>query len=243
MRVTLINPNRSDAMTATMLAAARRAAPGLTIDGRTSHDGPPAIQGAADGAVAEAPLLRLVCAAADGGADGIVIGCFDDTALAQAVGCASCPVIGIGQAAFHTCALRGWRFSVVTTLPVSVPVIEENIARYGLAGSCARVRASNVPVLDLEARPDTARAAIQAEAEMAAREDGINAVILGCAGMARITGGIRAALSIPVVDPVEAAAGCIEWLAAFPHHASARSRAAPVDPLDPQKIHGQNRLD
>ena len=196
-----------------MLAAARRAAPSLAFEGWTSRDGPPAIQGPIDGAEAEGPLLSLVRRAVEQDAGGIVIGCFDDTGLAEASRLAPCPVIGIGQAAFHACALRGWRFSVVTTLPVSVPIIEENVARYGLAGFCGRVRASGVPVLDLEARLEAARAAIEAEAGAALRDDDVDAIVLGCAGMARVTASVRAVLPVPVIDPVEAAAGCIGWLA------------------------------
>ena len=213
MTVVIINPNASEAMTATMQAAARAVAPSdLEIEGWTSHEGPPAIQGAEDGEAATPALLALVERAAARNVDGIVIGCFDDTALARARGLAACPVIGIGQAAFHLCALRGWRFGVVTTLPVSVPVIEGNIAHYGLRGGCARVRASNVPVLTLEDDPAAAAAAIRAEAETAWREDGIDALVLGCAGMARVAGVVRDAVPIPVVDPVEAAIGCIAWL-------------------------------
>ena len=203
-------------MTATMLAAARRAKPGLAVEGWTSRDGPPAIQGPKDGATAEGPLLALIDRAVEAGADGVVIGCFDDTALETAQARASCPVIGIGQAAFHLCALRGWRFSVVTTLPVSVPVIEGNIARYGLGGTCARVRASGVPVLDLEERPEAAAEAVEAEARRAVAEDGIGAVVTGCAGMARVSERLRRALPVPVVDPVEAAMGCVAWLVGIP---------------------------
>ncbi|MEM9796674.1 MAG: aspartate/glutamate racemase family protein [Pseudomonadota bacterium] len=213
MTVILINPNSTEAMTATMLAAARAAAPtGLAVDGWTSRGGPAAIQGPEDGARAAAPMLTLIDRAVAEGATGAVIGCFDDTALIPAARRAPFPVVGIGQAAFHFCALRGWRFGVVTTLSVSVPVIEDNLAGYGLAGFCARVRASGVPVLALEDQPEAAGAAIRAEAETAWREDDIDALILGCAGMARIADQVRSAVQIPVIDPVEAAIGAFGWL-------------------------------
>ncbi|MEM7489871.1 MAG: aspartate/glutamate racemase family protein [Pseudomonadota bacterium] len=216
MGVVLINPNSTEAMTETMLAVARAAAPGMAFEGWTSRDGPAAIQGEADGEAASGPLLDLVRKADRQGADGIVIGCFDDTALAASSRLARCPVIGIGQAAFHACALRGWRFSVVTTLPVSVPVIEGNIARYGLSGMLGQVRASGVPVLDLEAEPDGAVGPILREAEAALRDDGVDGVVLGCAGMATVSAALRAALDAPVIDTVEAAAGAIAWLSAMP---------------------------
>ncbi len=217
MTVILINPNSTEAMTRTMLDVARRTAPGTVFDAWTSHHGPAAIQGAADGDAATPPLLDLIRRADATGASGIVIGCFDDTALKTAARLASCPVIGLGQAAFHACALRGWRFSVVTTLPVSVPIIEGNIARYGLSGALGRVRASGVPVLDLETDPAKAIDAILAEAKAALQDDDITAIVLGCAGMASLSPRLRAALSAPVIDVVEAAAGAISWLASAPH--------------------------
>lgn len=211
MPVIVINPNSTAAMTNAMTAAATEAAPDLWFEGWTSTDGPAAIQGPEDGAVATPPLLSLVARAAAAKADGIIIGCFDDTALAEAAAAAPCPVLGIGQAAFHHCALRQWRFGVVTTLPVSVPVIEANIARYGLDGGLTRVHASNVPVLELERAPDEAIAPIHAEAEQACAE-GAEAIVLGCAGMVHVTEALRARLPVPVIDPVEAAARAMAWM-------------------------------
>lgn len=212
MPVVVINPNSTEAMTEAMLAAARVVAPSIAFEGWTSRQGPPSIQGVKDGRLAAGPLLELVGKAGRDGADGIVIGCFDDTSLAEAAAVAPCPVVGIGQAAYHYCALRQWRFSVVTTLSISVPVIEENIASYGLTGVLGCVRASEVPVLDLDRSPEAAITPILGEAERAVQEDGIDAVILGCAGMIHVTSALREALPVPVIDPVEAATGCIAWL-------------------------------
>ena len=201
-------------MTEAMLAAARAAAPHLSFEGWTSTDGPPAIQGEADGLAATEPLLALVEKAGAQGADGIVIGCFDDTALAAAASRVACPVIGIGQAAFHYCALRQWRFSAITTLSVSVPIIARNIGDYGLDGYLGRVRASEIPVLDLERDPQAATERLRAEAQRALTADAVSAVVLGCAGMVHVTAALRASLACPVVDPVECAAKAMAWLAA-----------------------------
>lgn len=214
MAVLIINPNSTVTMTDAMVQAARLAVPGMSFEGWTSHDGPAAIQGREDGAAATPPLLELVRQANTQRADGIIIGCFDDTALADAAALAECPVIGIGQASYHFAALRQWRFSVVTTLPVSVPVIAENIATSGLAQHVSRVRASDVPVLALESDQDSAEQIIAAEALSAEREDGIDAVILGCAGMVRVVETVERSVAIPVLDPIKIAATCMAWLAA-----------------------------
>ena len=212
MALIIINPNSTCSMTDAMLAQARRAAPELVFEGWTSHDAPPAIQGAADGEAARAPLLKLVRQASVQGAEGIIIGCFDDTALEEAATIADCPVIGIGQASYHYAALRNWRFSVVTTLSVSIPIIQSNIERHGLGHIVSKVRASEIPVLELEKNTSLASKVVAKEALVAEQEDGISAIVLGCAGMVEVVATVRSHLSSTVIDPVECAAQCMLWI-------------------------------
>lgn len=203
--IVLINPNSTEAMTEGMLATAGAAVPGLPLLGWTSTDGPPAIQGAADGAAAVPPMLEKVAEARAAGAAAIIIGCFDDTGLAEARDIAGCPVIGIGEAAYHLAAMVGRRFSVVTTLPISIPILEANVAAYGLADRCARVRASGVAVLALEEDPDRAADQVLAEIAEAEREDDIDCVALGCGGMSRLPALVRERTGLTPIDGVTAA--------------------------------------
>ncbi|PWR03596.1 HyuE hydantoin racemase [Meridianimarinicoccus roseus] len=213
MSIVLINPNSTASMTAAMLHGARLAAPDLVFDGWTSHGGPPAIQGAADGALAVPPLLELVREASNMGASGIIIGCFDDTGLDEAREIAACPVIGIGQAGYHMATLLAGRFSVVTTLGVSVPVLRANIDAQGFAPHLGRVRASEVPVLALEADPDAAHTAILRETRAAMAEDDVRCVVLGCAGMVDLPVRLSAETGATVIDGVTAAARLMAALA------------------------------
>ena len=203
--IILINPNSTASMTEAMLRTARETVPTAEIEGWTSHDGPPSIQGAEDGLLAEAPLLELVAKASAQGASAIIIGCFDDTALEAARNIAQCPVIGIGQAAYHFASVAGGRFSVVTTLEVSVPILEANINAYGLAGHLSKVRASGVPVLALERDTSAATDQVVAEITRAAREDGIKSVVLGCGGMVNIEQSTPQSIGISIIDGVRAA--------------------------------------
>ncbi|SMX27727.1 Asp/Glu/Hydantoin racemase [Pelagimonas phthalicica] len=212
MAVIIINPNSTRSMTEAMVNQARLAAPSVRFEGWTSINGPAAIQGVADGEAAKRPLLELVEKASSQGADCIIIGCFDDTALEEAADLAQCPVIGLGQAAYHYAALRNWRFSVVTTLSVSVPILQANIQRQGLSPFLSQVRASEVPVLELDADPVGSGAVVLKEALQAQASDDISAVILGCAGMAGVTAAVQAGLEIAAIDPVTCAANCVKWL-------------------------------
>jgi allantoin racemase len=209
MRILFVNPNSTATMTAKIAAAARSvAAPGTAIEALTNRDGPPAIQGEADGEAALPGLLRLL-AEHEARADAFVIACFDDTGLEAARRTTAKPVTGIGEAAFLE-ASRSGRFSVVTTLSVSVSIIEANIAAGGFGESCVRVRASEVPVLALEREGADAEERVAAEIGRAVAEDRPDAIVLGCAGMADLASRFTARFGLAVVDGVAAAVRLIE---------------------------------
>lgn len=213
MKISVINPNSTESMTLKIAEAARAVAgPGVEIEGRTCAGSPPSIQGPADGEAAAPHFLAELKKAEADGAQAVVIACFDDTALFDARKITDIPVIGIGEAGYHAAILMGKKFSVVTTLSVSVPVLEQNLADYGLASHCLKVRASEVPVLDLEKPGSDAREKISAEIARAIAEDGAEAIVLGCAGMADLAADLSREHGVPVIDGVAAATGLARTL-------------------------------
>jgi len=125
------------------------------------------------------------------------------------------PVIGIGEAAMHLATLVAGRFSVVTTLAVSVPALEHNVHKYGFSHRCGRVRSCEVPVLELEDPASGAYGLISAEIARAKVEDRAEAIVLGCAGMADLAARLSAEHGIPVIDGVAAAVKLAESLHAL----------------------------
>ena len=214
MRILIINPNTTASMTEKIGHAARQvASTGTTIVARNPARGPASIQGAEDGEAALPGLFEELDKAE--GFDAVIIACFDDTGLYAARKRTRVPVVGIGEAAFHYAMLVAERFSVVTTLSVSIPVIQENIMRYGLAARCGRVRASNVPVLELERPGSSARETISDEIASALLHDNSDAIVLGCAGMADLAADLSARHHVPVIDGVAAATKLAEGLASL----------------------------
>lgn len=220
MRLHIVNPNSTASMTEKIAAAARRAAtPDTGIVATTSSEAPVSIEGYYDGALATPGLLRQIdaveSARAEVPVDAHIIACFDDTGLDAARCLANAPVVGIGEAAYHMACFVAHRFSVVTTLSRSIPVLEANLSRYGLSTRCARVRASEVPVLDLEDAASTARRRISQEVAAAIAEDRIEAIVLGCAGMADLSADLSSEHGVPVIEGVSAAVRLAEALAAL----------------------------
>ena len=216
MKILVINPNTTAAMTTKIGAAARAvAASGTVITAVNPEHGPASIEGYYDEAFSVPGLLMEIAKGEAAGVDAHIIACFDDTGLDAARAIAGAPVVGIGEAAFHMASLLAHRFSVITTLGRSIPVIETNLMKYGLDRRCAKVRAAEVPVLALEDPASDARARIDAEIHAALAEDSAEAIVLGCAGMADLAQALSLAHGVPVLDGVACAVKLAEGLAAL----------------------------
>jgi allantoin racemase len=213
MEILVINPNTTASMTAAIGRAAERvASAGTRITAVNPASGPESIEGYYDEALALPGLLAEVARGEERGVVGHVLACFDDTGLDAARALARTPVVGIGEAAFHAASLIAGKFSVVTTLSRSIPAIEQNLMKYGLASRCGRVRASEVAVLALEKRDADARKRIDVEIEAAKRDDRAEAIVLGCAGMVDYVAELSVRHALPVVDGVTAAVVLVESL-------------------------------
>ena len=107
------------------------------------------------------------------------------------------------------------KFSVVTTLSRSIPALEHNLAKYGLASRCAKVRAAEVAVLELEEPESEARDRVSREIGRALAEDRAEAIVLGCAGMTDLARALSAEHGVPVLDGVACAVKLAESLVAL----------------------------
>ncbi|MCS6780786.1 MAG: aspartate/glutamate racemase family protein [Geminicoccaceae bacterium] len=213
MRINLVNPNTTLSMTAKIAAAARAvAAPGTEIRAVSPAMGPVSIEGHYDEAFCVPGLLEEIAKAEAEGFEGHVIACFDDPGLDAARELARGPVVGIAEAAMHVASLVAGGFTIVTTLPRSIPAVERLVERYGFARHCRRVRAAEIPVLALEEPGSPARERLRAEIARALSEDRCEAILLGCAGMADLAEALSAEFRLPVIDGVAAATKLVEAL-------------------------------
>jgi allantoin racemase len=122
------------------------------------------------------------------------------------------PVVDITEAAASTAMYLGHKYSVVTTLDRTVPLIEDRLKLAGLDARCASVRASGLGVLELESDPDRAVEAIVRQAREAVENDHAEVICLGCGGMAELEEKVTAATGVPIVDGVRAAVTIAEGL-------------------------------
>jgi len=213
MHIRLINPNSTASMTSQALDSALRVKQRDTkVSAVNPLDTPVSIEGGADEAAAVPGMLAQIREGEMLGVDAYVVACFDDPGLHAAREVARGPVIGICQAAVQVAMTISRRFSIITTLPRSIPIIEDLVSGYGAERHCRNVRAIDLPVLGLEEDPLQAERLLIAEIERAKKEDRAEAIILGCAGMSSLCDRLQAATGVPVIDGVTAAIKLAEAL-------------------------------
>ncbi|SLM64290.1 MULTISPECIES: aspartate/glutamate racemase family protein [Dickeya] len=211
--IQVINPNTSQAMTATIGAAATRvAAPGTEIVAVCPSQGVPSIEGHFDEAVATLGVLELIRQGREQGVSGHVIACFGDPGLLAARELACAPVIGIAEAAMHLATLVATRFSIVTTLPRTLIIARHLLQRYGFEHHCAALHAIDLPVLALDDAQGLAQHKVREMCIQSKRQDGSGAIVLGCGGMADLAQTLTQELAMPVIDGVSAAVKMVESL-------------------------------
>lgn len=215
MHIRIINPNTTSAMTRIIGAAAEKvASPGTRITATQPVNGPVSIESHFDEAISAVGVVEEVLAGERGDTpvDAYVIACFGDPGLLAARELTRAPVIGIAEAAFHVATMISTRFSIVTTLGRTGIIAEHLLESYGFSHHCRKVRAAEIPVLDLENNAELAQQRLVEECLRAKEEDNIGAIVLGCGGMANLTDYLTEAVGLPVVEGVTAAVKMAEAL-------------------------------
>jgi allantoin racemase len=231
MKIKVINPNTTQSMTEKIGAAARAvASPGTTILEVSPSMGPPSIEGHYDEAVSVLGVLDEVRKGEADGCDGYVIACFGDPGLLAAREIARGPVLGIAEAAMHAASMVATGFSIVTTLTRTVGIARHLVGVYGMSGFCRSIRATDLAVLELERPGSSAYATILEECRRALSQDGADAIVLGCAGMADLAERIGGEVGVPVIEGVTVAVKFVEALAGLGLRTSKIGELAPPFP-------------
>ncbi|GAA2795046.1 aspartate/glutamate racemase family protein [Saccharopolyspora taberi] len=212
MRIVLVNANTTEAVTeAIRQQAAAVAGPGTEILAVTPSFGAESVESNFENHLAAVAIMDRVAAIRDP-FDAVVLAGFGEHGKEGLAELLDVPVVDATEAAAHVACLLGRRYAVVTSLRRTLGRIRDRLALAGLAGNCVSVRATGLPVLQLEADPERAAQRLAEEAVLAVDEDGADVICLGCAGMAELASRVEAATSVPVVDGVTAAVGLAETL-------------------------------
>lgn len=215
MRLLLVNPNVTEAMTASMAAEARRfASPGTEVVTATAAFGTRYVEMKVEAAIAGHAMLQAL-AEHGAGCDAAIVAAFGDPGLAAAKEMMAVPVVGLTEAAVLAAWALGRRFAIVCLTPKLGAWYRDTVEALGLAGRLASVRPLDVAIPDIMQAKEQTRALLVAECRQAVAHDGADVVILGggpLAGLAREAAG---EIPVPALDGVSCAVRLAESLAAL----------------------------
>lgn len=226
MRLLLVNPNMTGAMTDAMAAIVRRVAPpGTEIVPLTATKGFPYIASRAEAQVSGAIACEMLAENAEG-TDAAIIAAFGDPGLAAARELFDFPVLGMAQASLLTAAMLGERISIVTFTPVMRRWYTDSVADAGLLHRFAGVRAPQAHSEDVAHAGERLRDELVALCRLAVEEDGADVILPGGAPLAGLAHEIADEVGAPLVDPISAATAQAVALATLTRNGAFSGRAS-----------------
>lgn len=203
-RIRVINPNSNRLVTRALADAVTPLgfADGPEIVCETLEEGPYGIESQADSDSVIMPLRRLV--EADTRSAAFVIACYSDPGLHACREATERPVFGIAECGVLTALSRAESFGVIAIGQRSIRRHIRYLRQLQLVDRLAGERPLNMSVAET-ASDEAALARMIDVGRMLVSEDGAQVIVMGCAGMARHRAPLEQALSIPVIDPTQAA--------------------------------------
>jgi Asp/Glu/hydantoin racemase len=203
-RVLVVNPNSNETVTRSIDAALEplRFENGPEIVCSTLAEGPHGIETQADVESVVMPLRQLI--ERDNASDAFVIACYSDPGLHVCREGTSRPVFGIAECGVLTALARAGRFGVIAIGQRSIPRHMRYLRQMALIDRLAGERPVGMSVAETASGQKTLARMIEVGRELK-EEDGAEAIVMGCAGMARHRVPLEDALGIPVIDPTQAA--------------------------------------
>jgi allantoin racemase len=203
MKLLLINPNTTVAMTEKVAVAARVALPGVEIVAATGRFGAHYIASRASYAIASHAALDCL---AEYGADcdAVLLACFGDPGLDALHEVSPVPVISLIDASCAEAGFGGRKFSIVTGGERWGPMLQEMLQLRGLDPQLASIRTVAPSGGVIAANPEQAYAMLAESCQSCVDKDGAEAIILGGAGLLGIAAKIQSEVSAPVICSNEA---------------------------------------
>ena len=203
-RIRVVNPNSNEAVTRGLDAALEplRFANGPEIVCSTLAEGPFGIETQADVESVVMPLRRMV--EADNSSDAFVIACYSDPGLYVCREGTTRPVFGIAECGVLTALARAGRFGVIAISQRSISRHRRYLLQMGLADRFAGERPLGMSVAETASGEKTLERMVEVGRYLK-EKDGAEALVMGCAGMARHRAPLEQALGVPVIDPTQAA--------------------------------------
>jgi allantoin racemase len=212
MKLLLVNPNMTQAVTEKVVAEARRcAASGTTVQGVTATFGVAIVSTEAEVAVAAHAALDLL-AAHHVGYDAAIVAMSFDAGVLAARSLMPIPVLGITEAAIHTACLLARRFGIIIAGAVSMPLHLDLIDASGLRGRMCAMEVVEVGSVTAYLDTEALEVRLLDAARRLSERPEIEAIIFCGAAVAGIAHRLQPQVPLPLIDGVAAATAQAELL-------------------------------
>ncbi|MEM7466974.1 MAG: aspartate/glutamate racemase family protein [Pseudomonadota bacterium] len=154
--------------------------------------------------IMEAIVLEAGMKAEEEGFDAVCINTVSDSAINALRSRLSIPVIGPGISAYHTAAMLGRKFSILTMWPQWIPMYRESLKKYGMESHLASIRHINTrPDVQelLEGKEEIVFGKLEEQGRLAIESDGADVLIIGSTTMHQSHAHLSERLPVPVINP------------------------------------------
>lgn len=204
MRILIVNPNTTSAMTTLLINAGRTvAAPGTELVPLTAPRGVPYISTRAEAQIGGAIVLEML-AKHHREADATVLAAFGDPGLFGARELFDIPIVGMSEAAMLTACMLGRRFAIVTFAPALASWYQDCVDMHGMGERCAGIHALDESFTSVTNVQEEKEDALVALAHQAIAQGG-DVILLSGAPLAGLARKVRNRVPVPLVDPMAAA--------------------------------------
>ncbi|XUW91254.1 aspartate/glutamate racemase family protein [Burkholderia sp. M6-3] len=192
-----------------MKAIAPVVPPDVEVEIRNITEGHPDIENRTNWLQNGMPVVELAQSIANDGFDGIWLTDFDMCGVEAAREVIDIPIIGGFPASAFTALALSQRFSIITILQSTLAMQRGHPQTYGIEDTFASIRAIDCPVAQLE-NIDVVVVRTFEAALKAIKDDGAQAILLGCTGFVDVASRVSTLLGealgayVPVIDPNQA---------------------------------------
>jgi allantoin racemase len=229
LRILILNPNTTEAVTSLMVEAGQAVAAAATeLVPMTAPRGFPYISTRAEAQIGGAIALEML-AEAHRSVDGAIMAAFGDPGLLGAREIFDIPVVGVSEAAMLTACMVGQRFVIVTFATALCGWYRDCVEMHGLMGRCAGIFALDRAFSSIAEVQNENLDPLVALADKAVGEMGADVMIFAGAPLAGLANKVRHRIPVPIIDPIAAAVKQAEALIALgPRKATAGSFQRPA---------------
>ncbi|MBO6755604.1 MAG: aspartate/glutamate racemase family protein [Roseibium sp.] len=212
MRILVVNPNTTQAMTDRMVAVGQTVmGPGTELVPITAARGVNYIASRPEALLAGAELLDLI-ARHENGADAAIVAAFGDPGLKAARDLFDIPVVGMAEAAMLSACMLGDRFAFVTFSHTLERWYADCVAKHGLGARFAGIYIPDAEFASVLTVQDEIIDDLVTIANEAIDRTNADVVILAGAPLAGLASKVAPRIGAPVVDPICAAVCQAEML-------------------------------